>query len=67
MSDTVLKVEGLYKKFTKSLKRSMLYGTADMLRGMVGAHVSEELRKGEFWALQDINFELKRGEAQEFY
>jgi lipopolysaccharide transport system ATP-binding protein len=55
MSDTVLKVEGLYKKFTKSLKRSMLHGTADMLRGMLGAHVSEELRKGEFWALQDIH------------
>jgi hypothetical protein len=38
----------------------MLYGTADMLRGMVGAHVSEELRKGEFWALQDINFESEQ-------
>jgi hypothetical protein len=49
-------IEGLYKKFTKSLKRSMMYGTVDMLRGMVGAHVSEELHNGEFWALQNNIF-----------
>jgi len=32
MSETILKVEDLYKKFTKPLKRSMFYGTADMYR-----------------------------------
>lgn len=62
--DTVLKVDGLYKKFCKSLKRSMLYGTQDMARSMLGYSVDNvELRKNEFWALQDINFELKRGET----
>jgi lipopolysaccharide transport system ATP-binding protein len=64
MSDTVIKVEGLYKKFCRSLKRSMAYGLFDVSRSMVGiTHDREYLRAGEFWALQDINLELKKGET----
>lgn len=64
MSDTVIKVEGLYKKFCTSLKRSMLYGTYDALRDMAEmSYDATHLRKREFWALQDINFELKREET----
>ena len=64
MSDTLIKVEGLYKKFTTSLKRSMWYGSIDTIRTMASINYdTTKLRKGEFWALQDINFELKRGEC----
>jgi lipopolysaccharide transport system ATP-binding protein len=64
MSDTLIKVEGLSKKFCTSLKRSMVYGTYDAVRDMAGiSYDAEQLRKKEFWALQDINFELKRGET----
>lgn len=61
--EVVLKVEGLYKRFTMSLKRSMFYGTVDLMKGIVNKPIEPELRKGEFWALENINFELRRGET----
>ncbi len=64
MSDTLIHIEGLYKKFARSLKRSMIYGTADTFRSMAGiSYNTSQLRKSEFWALEDINLELKRGET----
>jgi lipopolysaccharide transport system ATP-binding protein len=64
MSDTVIKVEGLYKKFCQLLKRSLLYGTIDVTKSMFGFPIENvDLRKKEFRALQDIKFELKRGET----
>lgn len=64
MSDAIIKVEGLHKKFCRSLKRSMAYGTIDIVRSMIGiSYDSWILRPKEFWALEDINFELKKGEA----
>lgn len=59
----VLKVEGVSKKFCRNLRQSMWYGLKDLSRGVVGLKPKEEgLRSGEFWALQDINFELRKGE-----
>jgi lipopolysaccharide transport system ATP-binding protein len=64
MSDKIIKVEGLHKKFCRSLRRSMAYGTFDISRSMLGVSYERgKLRQGEFWALEDINFELKQGEA----
>lgn len=59
-----IKVENVSKKYCKSLKRSIVYGIHDILRNSVGlGSKSEVLRKDEFWALNNISFEVKKGEA----
>ena len=61
--DVVIKVENVSKKFCKSLKRGMLYGMFDILRNSFGIKTnSEKLRLGEFWAVDDLSFEVKKGE-----
>ncbi len=66
MSDEVLvRVEDVSKKFCKSLKRSLIYGAKDVWTELTGGGKHDELREGEFWAVKDISFELKRGECLE--
>jgi lipopolysaccharide transport system ATP-binding protein len=63
-TDTVIKVENVSKKFCKSLKRSMIYGMQDISRNILGLNSkSDKLKNNEFWALNEISFELKRGET----
>ena len=62
--DVVLRVEHLSKKFCRTLKRSMFYGTIDIMRSMLGIpYDTGKLRKDEFWALDDVSFELRKGET----
>lgn len=62
--DVIIKVENLHKKFSRNLKRSMLHGSIDVAKNMFGVkNNSGVLRKGEFWSLKDLNFEVKKGEA----
>ncbi len=61
--ETLVKVEGLGKKFCKDLKRSLWYGVKDITTATFGGEHSNELRKSEFWSVKDISFTLKRGEC----
>lgn len=63
-SEVILSVKGVSKKFCRSLKRSLLYGVQDIATELLGTRKeSDKLRPQEFWALKDISFELRRGEA----
>jgi lipopolysaccharide transport system ATP-binding protein len=56
--------EDVSKKFGLTLKQSMRYGLRDIAKNLLGRQSHTEiLRKGEFWAVRDVSFTLKRGEA----
>lgn len=63
-SDVLIRAEGVSKKFSSKLKTSMKYGIIDIARDFIGApSPSDTLRPNEFWSVQDLNFEVRRGEC----
>jgi len=62
--DTAIAVQHLSKKFSRNLRRSMYYGALDVFRSMLSIETQNDvLRLDEFWAVDDISFELKEGQA----
>lgn len=60
----VLKADRVSKRFCRNLKRSMYYGTLDLGRNLLGLRTQVNgLRRDEFWAVEDVSLELRRGEA----
>lgn len=64
MTDEVLiKVDHVSKKFCRDLKKSLWYGVQDIASEAIGRKYEHKLREGEFWSVNDISFELRRGEC----
>jgi lipopolysaccharide transport system ATP-binding protein len=64
MTDTIVSVSNVSKKYCRNLKRSLWYGVKDIVSDMAGRSKDQyTLRPQEFWALQDIAFELEPGQS----
>ncbi len=63
--ETLVIVEHVAKKFCRDLKTSLWYGMKDLGSEFLAHKPNDDiqLRPKEFWAVKDINFELKRGEC----
>src|SRR5262245_44307862 len=60
----MIQVEGVSKKFCRSLKQSLAYGMMDLAREMSGRpSQGSKLRSDEFWALNNVSFSVRRGET----
>jgi lipopolysaccharide transport system ATP-binding protein len=57
-------VQALWKRYCRSLKRSLWYGMLDLARESLGrGGETKTLRPSEFWVLRDISFQVRRGES----
>jgi lipopolysaccharide transport system ATP-binding protein len=68
MSDVIIKVEGLGKKYTISHEKREGYTAlrdviSNSVKGIVKRKQSDFVSKEDFWALKDVDFEVKRGET----
>ena len=63
MSELLLDVDGVGKKYARSLRQSIRYGMRDVVSEFVGTRDTAHLREDEFWAIKDVGFQLRRGEC----
>ena len=69
MNDAIIKVRGLGKKYILSHQQDAGYTTlrdviGQKVKGMVaGNHTGNLPSKEDFWALKDVSFEIRRGDA----
>ena len=62
-SPPLLAISGLSKRYCRDLRRSFRYALQDVAADLACAGGEKpRLRKGEFWALDDISFSHDRGQ-----
>src|SRR5215210_586863 len=60
----MIRVEGVSKRYSRSLKHGLWYGVRDVMKEIAGrGQAAEDLRPHEFWALRDVSFDVARGES----
>jgi lipopolysaccharide transport system ATP-binding protein len=72
-SEILVDVQHVSKKFCRDLKKSLWYGLKDVFTEMnpwqprsaalPAAPSGNDLRPAEFWAVNDVSFQLRRGEC----
>lgn len=63
-NEVLVKVEGVSKKFCRDLKKSLWYGFKDIIgEVLLKKNSNSKLRTKEFLSLNDVSFEVKRGEV----
>ena len=62
--DLIISVQNVSKKFCRDLKKAYIYGLVDILAEVFGKpRKSNQLRRQEFWALQNVNLQIGRGQS----
>jgi lipopolysaccharide transport system ATP-binding protein len=61
-SNRVVQADRVSKKFSRSLRDMMRNATLDIAKSILGLNRhTEELKKGEFWAINDVSLSLDQG------
>ena len=64
MSSVALEFDGVWKKFRKGEKHDSLRDLVPALvKALLSGNHRDALKTREFWALRDVSFQIKRGEA----
>jgi lipopolysaccharide transport system ATP-binding protein len=58
-----LSIRNISKKFSYHLKSQMFYGFGDIIKNILNIPLVGSLRKDEFFAVNDVSFDVKKGEA----
>lgn len=62
--NVVVSFKNVSKKFCKHLRRSLAYGFLDLSKNLIGFRPRlTELRRDEFWALDDVSFNFRKCET----
>lgn len=61
--DPIISVVGVAKRYSRKAQSHRGYGLTDFLREVFDRPQATELRKDEFWALQETSFTMARGES----
>lgn len=59
----IVQVDHVYKKYSRNANAHLSYGLGDLYNHLLGRTPSLELRKDEFFAVNDVSFSLQQGDS----